>query len=723
MHLDCNQRGTVRESLSKPFAYTIANPSILLRLCLGSFVHLILTFSLGSGYAHAQIINGDFSAGNTGWTSVVPADGSVSYAGDELTVIGTDDSGGTNEVTLSQQAVTTGDTLEFDLISYTNSDGHTYDYPVLVIDGALYALNSDGTVTPTAGGDGNGGTAGPGSANIHYTVSLAPGAHTIGFGVLSTDACCGPASATFDNISTNLGNVVLSVATIGSDGEFQFSSQTTGLGPVVSTSNGSGQSQPVDLPAGTYTTSINLPTGFALTAVSCTDDDSTGNIATKSATISLQVAEAVTCTFSVTDSRPKTTQAIGRFLKRRNDLLLSHEHGQNRQIDRLRRFAGTDGPGVNGSYFSAGGQTFLGGPPHVNRGGKPAAVSRRETEYLGGGIISSAPLTAVSRMPGSLPQRSVQGLTVTVSDSNSASFYTSLGEARQATANNERQRVRDAIGDAAMSRLGGSSLKDDIDEPWAFDVWIEGHWSRFDDDTSGAEASGHFGLVSIGADYVVNPSILVGVMAQYDDTDETSNTQATQIHGRGWMVGPYATIAIAQDVYFQARAAWGQSENDISPFMTYTDTFDTTRWLLRGRLEGRYSIGDLQVAPSASIAYIKEHQESYVDSLGVTIPNQTVSLGQAQFGPVLSYMLQSDGYVITPTVGIKGVWNFAGNDNTALVAAQNVGAQDLRGKVEAGVRIGIENGSSIEVSGTYDGIGDSDYEAMGGQLQIRVPLQ
>jgi len=44
---------------------------------------------------------------------------------------------------------------------------------------------------------------------------------------------------------------------------------------------------------------------------------------------------------------------------------------------------------------------------------------------------------------------------------------------------------------------------------------------------------------------------------------------------------------LSDNVFFQGRAAWGRSTNDISPFQTDTDAFDTERWLATGTLKGR----------------------------------------------------------------------------------------------------------------------------------------
>ena len=72
-----------------------------------------------------------------------------------------------------------------------------------------------------------------------------------------------------------------------------------------------------------------------------------------------------------------------------------------------------------------------------------------------------------------------------------------------------------------------------------------------------------------------------------------------------------------------------------------------------------------------------------------------------------------------PRVGIKGVWNFA-HDNGALVSGMEVGASDFRGKAEAGLSVSDTSGISLDLSGSYDGLGDNDYSAISGRAMLTI---
>jgi hypothetical protein len=118
-----------------------------------------------------------------------------------------------------------------------------------------------------------------------------------------------------------------------------------------------------------------------------------------------------------------------------------------------------------------------------------------------------------------------------------------------------------------------------------FDVWVEGQFARYDDSSGGFNRDGDFSVLYFGADYTVTPDILVGALFQVDFTDEdiNSSTVRGQADGTGWMAGPYIGLKLTDYLFFDARAAWGTSSNDIwvqdALAGRRSGDFDTDRWL------------------------------------------------------------------------------------------------------------------------------------------------
>jgi outer membrane autotransporter protein len=221
-------------------------------------------------------------------------------------------------------------------------------------------------------------------------------------------------------------------------------------------------------------------------------------------------------------------------------------------------------------------------------------------------------------------------------------------------------------------------------------------------------------------------TLLVGTMVQFDSMRQRSNLQTSDVSGQGWLAGPYATLRLTDNVFWQARAAWGQSSNEVSPFQTYTDEFDTDRWLISSTLTGRWGMGPWVFRPSASVAYIEDVAKSYADTFGVVVPEVKSRLGQAKAGPDIGYRYQfTRDVVIEPHAGLQVIWNFA-VDTTATglgqINGEDAGPAGVRGRAEIGLRAITSNGIGLDLSGSYDGVGAKDYDSFTGRAMVRVPL-
>lgn len=269
---------------------------------------------------------------------------------------------------------------------------------------------------------------------------------------------------------------------------------------------------------------------------------------------------------------------------------------------------------------------------------------------------------------------------------------------------------------ASLSGFSGGDLAGSDIGSW--DVWSEGRISRFDDSSSD---NGLFAIVHGGVDYRMGQDVLVGVAVSVDWTSQDNATNAGHISGTGWMAGPYALIRLDESVYVDARASWGQSSNTISPLGTYTDTFDTTRWLVAGAISGDYRHGGWTLNPVVSLQYIEERQEAYVDSLSVTIPGQTVAQGDVRFEPRLAYSWQTlGGTQVTPWMQLAGVYTFGqrGTFSSGSLVSRMSG---LSSTVRTGLDIAMPGGAGLSLSAQVSGIG-AGAQSHGGSLAVSLPL-
>jgi hypothetical protein len=268
-------------------------------------------------------------------------------------------------------------------------------------------------------------------------------------------------------------------------------------------------------------------------------------------------------------------------------------------------------------------------------------------------------------------------------------------------------------------------------------MWIEAHYFDYGANDRGIKNSGNFGIVYVGADYLVTRSWLVGVLAQVDTMSEKSSTLGSSVGGQGILAGPYTSVRLTSNIFFDARAAWGVSGDRVTPFGTYTDGFNTDRWLARANLTGNWRFGNFRVTPTASVIYAEENQHSYVDSLGVLIPGQTVALGRFTIWPEFAYrFLGSDGTIWEPHVTLKGNWDFKRPAFNGGLPAFPIGGipafnqingiivtgDEFSAGVEAGLLAIVPHGWSLRTAVTYDGVGSSHFHALGGKVWLNRSL-
>ena len=252
-----------------------------------------------------------------------------------------------------------------------------------------------------------------------------------------------------------------------------------------------------------------------------------------------------------------------------------------------------------------------------------------------------------------------------------------------------------------------------------YDFWIEGKLSRIKNGASNSSLA----ILYFGADYRVTPTTLIGVAAQIDNSEQVDRSQNFSIDGVGWMIGPYVATRLTQNLIFDSRAAWGQSNNKVSPFNTYVDKFDSTRWLLSGKFTGDFKYGPWAFQPHIGVTYFNETQHGYTDSLGNAIASQSVALGRLSFGPRIIYRVPDTvGYSLALHAGIRGLWDFKAAQTTDMTTGIAVtGNDDIRARVELGLIYALPESWTFGVQGFYDGIGASGYSAYGGLIRLSLP--
>jgi hypothetical protein len=292
-----------------------------------------------------------------------------------------------------------------------------------------------------------------------------------------------------------------------------------------------------------------------------------------------------------------------------------------------------------------------------------------------------------------------------------ANFSTSLSAIRREVESNQPS----VPGQYSTNLNEGTGLS-------TLDVWVQANFSSIEDNRAGLDSETSFGMYYIGADFLATENVMVGALMQFDSAETITGALNSEVEGDGWMAGPYVVARIDENLYLDARASWGGSENTINPIGLYTDDFETDRMLLEANLAGDLQFGNWRIRPEMGVAYFKETQDSYTDTLGFVIPSQEITLGRFSAGPEISYrIMDSQGGFIEPYVRMTGMWDY--DDAEIYNAAGNLqGLGTFRADARLGINVEMANGGLISGEVSMQGLGVGDFEANSAMIHFRLPL-
>jgi hypothetical protein len=255
--------------------------------------------------------------------------------------------------------------------------------------------------------------------------------------------------------------------------------------------------------------------------------------------------------------------------------------------------------------------------------------------------------------------------------------------------------------------VGSFDLATDPSKP----IWLRLSGSRTEHDTT----NGSYLFGAMGSHREVAPNVLVGAMLQFDYIAEQDGI--ADIKGNGWLIGPYFTAKLHdQDLFLEGRLLYGQTANEITPFGTYTDDFDTERWLAQIKVAGELDYGATTLRPSLQFSYTTDEQLAYVDTFSNLIPSQRIELAQLAFGLEFNHFvsLADSSNTLELTGGISAIGSSTSGTGTAATVVPSYTGGRARAKL--GTHYSLANGGVFSISAYLDGIGTNGYHSYGGDI-------
>jgi hypothetical protein len=256
----------------------------------------------------------------------------------------------------------------------------------------------------------------------------------------------------------------------------------------------------------------------------------------------------------------------------------------------------------------------------------------------------------------------------------------------------------------------------DPDTGLAFNMGLRDH--RFVPGPYGVQVDPAASGVDIGVNYKLQPAIMVGAMAQFDQATETViGGPARDMTDKAWMAGPVTKLKLAPGVALDAKAAWGYADASALDLSAHAPSMP--RGLVSARLSNTQTFGGWRLTPSVNINHSWDTMVAAGTSATDAYVTSTVTGGRVDVGPELAYRLDlANAAFIEPRVAVGSFWGLDG-----LSSVTHPVHGDMRLKAEAGLTFGMGDGTKLQMGGAIEEGDRTVPDAWSGRVQMSVPLK
>ncbi|CAM4463821.1 MAG: hypothetical protein LEGION0403_FIIPPAGN_02362 [Legionella sp.] len=281
---------------------------------------------------------------------------------------------------------------------------------------------------------------------------------------------------------------------------------------------------------------------------------------------------------------------------------------------------------------------------------------------------------------------------------------------------NGQSKINFTPGNDKIALHASTSLNELCTPERQWDVWAEASGLYYQQNKASIKRHGDFGIGYLGADYLVNPSVVLGALAEGDVLRQNHSSGVLDAYGQGWMFGPYLSARLLSDIYLHTRAAWGGTSNTMNVFGLYQDSFKTRRGFYNAELVGDWHYQTWSLSPTVGLSYYHEFQPQFMNALAIIIPKQQINLGEVNAGPDFSYQFSTaQNHNVTLRLSLQALYHFAYQDEEQCLI------NPWAGRIKLGADLRLHSGLTISPMATYEGLGTNAYQAVGGQIQMHMP--
>lgn len=275
-------------------------------------------------------------------------------------------------------------------------------------------------------------------------------------------------------------------------------------------------------------------------------------------------------------------------------------------------------------------------------------------------------------------------------------------------------------GGSVSSAAEGKSSGDSVFERAA--MWVQGLFNKSKYDGSNDFKTDSTGL-ALGAEKYLNSDVKVGVGYAYTNSDVKQGDRKIDVDTHtAFVYGEYKP----SDWYVNGIASYNWGDYDEKKYGGLSGKYDVNSIALQAMTGYDFHMNGAVVTPEAGLRYINIHQDSYTDTAGQRVSENSSDYLTGIVGAKIKkdYTL-SNGMNIRPEARLAMTYDLVNDNSNASVMLANGSAYQVRGEaldrfgVEAGVGLTAEVDDNVEVSLGYEGKFRDHYKDHTGLLNAK----
>lgn len=275
-------------------------------------------------------------------------------------------------------------------------------------------------------------------------------------------------------------------------------------------------------------------------------------------------------------------------------------------------------------------------------------------------------------------------------------------------------------GGSVSSAAEGKSSGDSVFERAA--MWVQGLFNKSKYDGSNDFKTDSTGL-ALGAEKYLNSDVKVGAGYAYTNSDVKQGDRKIDVDTHtAFVYGEYKP----SDWYVNGIASYNWGDYDEKKYGGLSGKYDVNSIALQAMTGYDFHMNGAVVTPEAGLRYINIHQDSYTDTAGQRVSENSSDYLTGIVGAKIKkdYTL-SNGMNIRPEARLAMTYDLVNDNANASVMLANGSAYQVRGEaldrfgVEAGVGLTAEVDDNVEVSLGYEGKFRDHYKDHTGLLNAK----